>query len=63
MVLRGNQNQAWTRGFELWWAERVQDGDNRGIGSENAESDGGNDGTAENERHQERNHDLGSFYL
>ena len=65
VVLRGNQNQAWTADYHRlgpWSAsESEQDSSNGEIGSEDTESNGGDYGGAENEGHQECDHVSSTF--
>jgi hypothetical protein len=60
VVLRGNQDQARAARFRLRLrgsAERVQDADDGGVGGENAEAYGCDDGGEEEDGHYERDHD------
>ena len=59
VVLRRNQGQARASRFSLpGAAERGEDCEDRGVGGDDAETDRGDDGEAENNRHNQRNHDL-----
>ena len=61
VVLVRNQDQARAGGSGLGagrLTEGAQDAENCDIGGENAEADGGDDGEAEDDRHQKRNHGL-----
>lgn len=59
-MLRGNQNQARASGdrLRLRGAERGEDPKDRDVRGENTEAYRCKDCNAENEGHQERNHDL-----
>jgi hypothetical protein len=62
--LRWNQDEARARSFGLRWAAKCRENaKNHRIGGENAEADRGENCDAENNGHNQRNHDRNPFDL
>ena len=61
MILHGNQYKARAGWLRLGGAEGSEDGKNDRIRGEHAEADRRENGEAENQGHDERNHDQPAF--